>query len=191
MGLGLKGRLRVSITLEGKRTNRVKDKLNDFRAKVKKAIISLSDTVKLTPLTEDELRNLGEQHFNGFSGNKVATPFFKPEFKIGKKFFSVFGLDNDDNQKDGDIDVAVLNPSMSSEISNMYSSYMAGFGHELGFEHTVNSFIFYDNQQSIKKELESNRSKLSGIRFLGRENMENAKRIEEFLSWWKKKMSRL
>ena len=91
-------------------------------------------------------------------------------------------MDNDDNQKDGDIDVAVLNPSMSSEISNMYSSYMAGFGHELGFEHTVNSFIFYDNQQSIKKELESNRSKLSGIRFLGRENMENAKRIEEFLT---------
>lgn len=162
-------------------TGKFLEKLSDFRVKCDKAIITLRDTIKLRPLEEMELRELTAQHFSGFEENKVSTPFFKPEFTIGKKHFSIFGLDEDVNQKDGDIDVAVVNQAMSSEISNMYSSYMSGFGHELGFEHVINSFIFYDDQAAIKKDLDSNRAKLSGIRLLARENMENAKRIEEFL----------
>lgn len=158
------------------------EKAKDFRNKCAKAMISLGEDIRVRDLEEEELKILVEQHFNGYQENVVSSPFFKPEFKIGRKVFSVYGLDEDSHQKDGDIDVAVVNQKMSSEISKMYASYMAGFGHELGIEHVVNSFIYCDNQSALKKDLDSNRAKLSGIKFLGRENMENARRIDEFLT---------
>ena len=158
------------------------EKARDFKSKCAKAMISLSEDLNVRELEEEELKVLVERHFNGYQDNVVSSPFFKPEFKIGRKVFSVYGLDEDSHQKDGDIDIAVVNQKMSSEISKMYASYMAGFGHELGLEHVVNSFIYCDNQAALKKELDSNRAKLSGIRFLGRENMENARRIDEFLT---------
>lgn len=158
------------------------ERAREFKSKCSKAMISLGDDLKVTEVGEEELKILVERHFNGYQDNVVSTPFFKPDFKIGRKFFSVYGLDDDSHQKDGDIDVAVVNKHMSSEISKMYSSYMSGFGHELGFEHVVNSFIYCDNQAAIKKDLDGNRAKLSGIRLLGRDNMENARRIDEFLT---------
>ncbi len=183
-GYGFKRSL-SGISYFKKKTNRkesFKIRLAEFQDKCTKAIVSLDDVISVKALKETDLRELIEKHFNGQEDNKIASPVFKPEFSIGKKKFAIYGLDNDVNQKDGDIDVAKVNQTMSSEISKMYSSYMSDFGLSLGFEHVVNSYIFYDDQSAIKRELNDNRSKLQGIRLLGNENAENARRIEEFIT---------
>ena len=101
---------------------------------------------------------------------------------IGNKHFRIYGLDEDINQRDGDIDLAVINESNSSEISKMYNCYMSKFGFSFNCDHVLNSFIFYDNQEALKKELETNQSKAKAISSLNRGNEISNNRLSNFLS---------
>ena len=157
-------------------------KMKEFQNRVEKALSALNGEIPIKPMDELELRGIISEHYNGYEPNKVSSPFFHPEYIIGRKHFAVYGLDEDINQKDGDIDLAVINTGMSSEISEMYESYMARFGHNFGHEHVLNTFIFYDNQASIKKMLGDNKSKLNIIKSDKDGTDIQADRVSGFLS---------
>ena len=158
------------------------EKIENFKSTCLKIEHFLKDSINIRALKQDEFIDLIEKHFNGNDINKVVSPEFKPKFKIGKKYFSVYGLDEDGNQKDGDVPVCSINSAMSSELSNMYKSYMSPLGMELNFEHTVNSYLFYDNQVEIKKSLETKQKQLNAVQMMGRENARNSERINAFLN---------
>ena len=157
-------------------------KINDFKDKVDKAIVTLDEVFKIRALKEDDILELVDKHLNGYEPNKISSPIFKPEFKIGNKYFSIIGLDNDMNQKDGTIEFATVNREMSSDISTMYESYMSRVSYDYLHEHSVNTFIFYDDQYQVKKELESEQSKLNALKLFGNQNAVNAQRLQEFLT---------
>lgn len=156
-------------------------KLDEYKILVSKAIATINEDLKPRELTKEELCNLIDSHYNGFEENKITSPIFKPSFKIGNKFFSIFALDNDINQKDGFIDIVSPNEEYSSEISKLYNGYMAKFGYGFDSDHVINSYIFYDNQNAIKSELEKNYSKLKGISTLKRFNDVSSSRLSKFL----------
>jgi type IV secretory pathway VirB4 component len=157
-------------------------KIESLKILSSKAIATLSQELHARELSKEELVILIDSHFNGFEENIVSSPFFKPEFKIGRKHFSIFGLDEDINQKDGDIDVAVINEEFSSEISKLYNSYMAKFGYAYDSDHVINSFIFYDHQEGVKAELQTNQSKLKGLTGIKRTNNIASNRLDKFLN---------
>ena len=156
-------------------------KLRDYASRVEKAIATLQEEMKIIPLTEEEITSLIDKHLNGYEENKICSPVFKPKYQIGNKFFASYALDSDLNQKDGDLPLTRINPNMSSEISKMYESYMSVFGYDLGYEHTLNTYIFHDDQAAIKRDLETRRSQLRGFSRFGSSNGENEKRLSEFL----------
>lgn len=191
-GFGLKREIR-NIGLFKKVTNvaNFEKKINDFVTRTEKAVALLKETLPLRALTENEIITLLDNHLNGYEYNKVVSPVFKPTYKVGNKFFSCYGLDKDINQKEGDIYIAVPNESMErkSELADkyeMYESYMSKLGYALNFEHVLNTYIFYDVQSSIKKEMIGRKSKLNGVKFLGKlgseGNEENANRLTQFLA---------
>ena len=191
-GFGLKREIR-NIGLFKKVTNvaNFEKKINDFVTRTEKAVALLKETLPLRALTEDEIITLLDNHLNGYEYNKVVSPVFKPTYKVGNKFFSCYGLDKDINQKEGYIYIAVPNESMErkSELADkyeMYESYMSKLGYALNFEHVLNTYIFYDVQSSIKKEMIGRKSKLNGVKFLGKlgneGNEENANRLTQFLA---------
>lgn len=156
-------------------------KIKDFNTRIEKAIAILQEHLKIRKLTFDEIVSLADKHLNGYEPNKISSPVFSPKFQIGNKHFATYGLDNDLNQKDGSIDLAIVNKKISTEISTMYEGYLASLGYNLGYEHTLNSYIFYDEQLEIKRMLESEKAKLNGLRMFGSANSENAERLANFL----------
>lgn len=157
-------------------------KIESYKTLVDKAIATISDDFVISKISENDLINLVDSHFNGYEPNKVSSPHFKPKMTIGNKHFRIYGLDEDINQRDGDIDLAVINESNSSEISKMYNCYMSKFGFSFNCDHVLNSFIFYDNQEALKKELETNQSKAKAISSLNRGNEISNNRLSNFLS---------
>lgn len=156
-------------------------KIKDFAVRIEKAIAILQDHLKIRKLTFEEIVSLADKHLNGYETNKISSPIFSPKFQIGNKHFVTYGLDNDLNQKDGSVYLAIANKEMSTEISTMYEGYLASLGYNLGCEHTLNSYIFYDEQSEIKKMLEAEKSKLNGLKMFGSANSENAQRLASFL----------
>lgn len=163
-------------------TSEFNAKIDDFKNTALKFERFVSDSIKIRPLTQDELIDSVDQHFNGYALNKVVSPEFKPKFKIGKLYFTMYGLDEDINQKDGHIDICAVNSTMSSELSKMYKSYMAPLSSELNFEHTVDTFIYYDNQSAIKGKLEKKQKNLNSVKMMGKINERNSERIDNFMN---------
>lgn len=157
-------------------------KIESYKTLVEKAIATISDDFVIDKVSEFDLIQLVDSHFNGYEENKVSSPHFNPKFIIGNKHFRIYALDEDINQKDGDIDLAIINEANSSEISKMYNCYMSKFGYNLNSDHVVNSFIFYDNQEALKKELEKNQSKAKAISSLNRGNEISNDRLSNFLN---------
>jgi len=157
------------------------NKFDSFSILIDKAIASISSDFKIQPLEEKDLVDLVDSHFNGYQENLVSSPHFKPKMRIGDRYYKIFGLDEDVNQKDGDIDLAYINEVFSSEISKMYSCYMAKFGYPFEYDHVINSYIFYDNQQSLKHELEVNQSKARAISNLNKTSEVQNNRLSDFL----------
>lgn len=160
---------------------KVKDRLEGFHSSVRKAVASIKNAIHLRALEEVEFRKLIDYHLMGYSIVKAGTVFFKPDYQIGSKYYSIYGLDEDVNQKDGDIDLATINEQMSSEISNMYESYMSGFSSKYNEEHVLNSFMFLDNQSAIKKEIRSNSKKLNILQSSKDNSDIQAGRVSDFL----------
>lgn len=192
-GFGFKRGL-SNISLFKKVTNfsNFEKKVSDFVSRTEKAVALLKETLPLRKLSEDEIITLLDNHLNGYEFNKVVSPIFKPTYKIGNKFFSSYGLDKDTNQKEGDIYIAVPNDSMQrkSELADkyeMYESYMSKLGYSLDFEHVLNTYIYYDYQADLKRELQGRKSKLNGVKFLNgiigdTGSEENANRLTNFLA---------
>lgn len=157
-------------------------KIESYKTLVDKAIATINDDFVINKISEIELISLVDSHFNGYEPNKVASPHFKPKMTIGNKHFKIYGLDEDINQRDGDIDLAVINELNSSEISKMYNCYMSKFGFNFDCDHVLNSFLFYDNQEALKKELEINQSKAKAISSLNRGNEISNNRLSNFLN---------
>lgn len=156
-------------------------KIRDYASRVEKAVATLEEEMEIIPLTEAEIAALMDKHLNGYEENKICSPIFKPKYQIGNKFFTSYALDTDLNQKDGDLPLTRVNTNMSSEISKMYESYMSIFGYDLGYEHTLNTYIFHDDQVAIKKDLEARRKQLRGFSRFGNSNAENEERLATFL----------
>ncbi|OXA65948.1 hypothetical protein B0A67_24000 [Flavobacterium aquidurense] len=157
------------------------DKIDSYKSSVEKAIATISDDFVIKKVSDRELINLVDSHFNGYETNKVVSPHFKPKMTIGNKHFRIYALDEDINQRDGEIDLALVNEADSSEMSKMYNCYMSKLGFNFDCDHVLNSFIFYDNQEALKKELEANRAKAKGIASLKSTNEISSNRLANFL----------
>jgi len=160
------------------------EKIKNFYNIIKKGVnnISSHDYFNFIKLTEIETENLIKSYFT--FNTKVNTDIIldKEGFRYGDKELHIYSLCDMKNQADGKIPIAIVNSNRSTKISKFYRPYVSCFGLELNIEHRVNLIIYYDNQAYWKKEIEQNISKLNGTALMGRQNLNNAKINEEFLS---------
>lgn len=157
--------------------------IEKFKTAVSQSVNALmaSNLLKVIPATEEEIiRNI----FNELTAyqNKICNLQFHPKFEIGDQKIKIYTVNDDGQLKDGTISPCVVDRKGSVDEIKFYRPYVYPIGLELAFSHVYNQFIYLDNQNKIKKELELNTKRLRGSNLFSRKNRLNAQTNENFLN---------
>ena len=173
---------KVSILKKIDNTPVIKE-IEDFVSNVRQAvsILNSSDLVELKPATDDEIIENLIGEFTLFE-NEVGDLSFEPEFKIGENYVSIFSISDDGQQDTDTFSNCIIDRNKSTDISEFVRSTPYPMGLELNTNHVYNQYIFLDNQQKVKTDIELNKRRLSSSRLLGRRNAVAASRNEMFLN---------
>ncbi len=169
--------------IASKKNHKIKfDKIEKFVLNIEKTVKILSsyDYFDFKKPTENELEIVLKNYFK--FGTIAQTDLIKTKtgFSYGKKEIKIYSVCDMESLKDGSVNIVSVNAERSTDISKFYRPY-APFGLELFGDHIVNLVIYYDDQNFIRRKLETQIEKLNGARLMGRQNLNNAILNQEFL----------
>ena len=152
-----------------------------FKKEVEKAINSLNATkhFQAIPLSEFEIKDVIYNFLVGYQTGKLTDINFEP-FKIGSYYFNCFAVSSQDNLPE-----KIYNCKKDIKISTDKYSYYKGYTHSLGLElkcnHIVNQFIYKDDHQRIKKEIEKSHQDFKTFSKFSKENEVGYETLDKYL----------
>lgn len=157
-------------------------KVMQFSKDVNSAISTLNTCqyIKANPIKEDDFKNIIFLYYNGWDSNKLNDIEFKPEFKIGKNYYSVLALIEEVKQGEY-VYNCKRDQTLSTDKYEFFKFFTQSFGLEINCNHIVNQILFVDDHLKNKEFLESKSSLFKTFSSFSSFNKETDKKFEDHL----------
>jgi conjugation system TraG family ATPase len=129
-------------------------RIKNFENEVAVAVsfLNSSGIFSLTPCQEVEIKEIVFNYFNSFEGDCLTDIEFKPYFKVGNNFATIFSINNLENQPES-IPDCIVDYNMSTEDFKYFMGFADPLGLDLDCSHVVNQVIFIDDHNYHKQKL--------------------------------------
>ncbi len=160
-----------------------------FRSEVAKCIDFLNNSkyIKAIPLSEEELRLLQENYFNGFQGNTFYDTDLEDKVNdrhcvsVGNKKIGAFSI-NKIKQFPEYIDIYKRDNDYSSKKFEFYKGLADDFGFRIPYDHIYNQIIYLDNHYSKKESLKEQSRRLKGAQGFDSENKDAGEEVDSYIT---------
>ena len=145
------------------------------------SVLNTSTLMQAEPMSEEEIYDVIFDEYSLFKNEIGDYISNKDEFKIGDNHVKIMALRDDGQQKDGTLQNCVLDKKRSTDQTQFFRSYSYPISLELDCDHVYNQFIFIEDQNKVKSQLELNSKRLGSSSLLNRKNRILAEKNNQFL----------